>query len=133
MKRLDEEKELKIFCATRLDRAVNQLSTYFEQNESTQDGEALVALATVKQVRDFLCGSLKFKNSHTKHTIHPATIQVCFSSGVRFPVSRRLNAEFGTRAPLYLRMSDQLFVFQWLERQMSNDSKPIEEAEELTE
>ena len=78
MKRLDEEKELKIFCATRLDRAVNQLSTYFEQNESTQDGEALVALATVKQVRDFLCGSLKFKNSHTKHTIHPATIQVCF-------------------------------------------------------
>lgn len=133
MKRLDEEKELKIFCATRLDRAVNQLSTYFEQNESTQDGEALVALATVKQVRDFLCGSLKFKNSHTKHTIHPATIQVCFSSGVRFPVSRRLNAEFVTRAPLYLRMSDQLFVFQWLERQMSNDSKPIEEAEELTE
>ena len=95
MKRLDEEKELKIFCATRLDRAVNQLSTYFEQNESTQDGEALVALATVKQVRDFLCGSLKFKNSHTKHTIHPATIQVCFSSEVRFPGSRCLNAEFG--------------------------------------
>ena len=30
-------------------------------------------------------------------------------------------------------MSNQISVFQWLERQMSNDSKPIEEAEELTE
>ena len=89
MKRLDEEKELKIFCATRLDRAVNQLSTYFEQNESNQDGEALVALATVKQVRDFLCGSLKFKNSHTKHTIHPATIQVHISV-LRYEFDKRM-------------------------------------------
>ena len=54
---------------------LSQLSNHFE-NSTAQNGEALVALATVKQVRDFLCGSLKFKNAALTQTIHPATIQV---------------------------------------------------------
>jgi len=95
-RRLEEEKELKIYCATRLDRAVSQLSNHFESATSQQNGEALVALATVKQVRDFLCGSLKLKNAVLTQTIHPATIQ-------------------------------------WLEKQATADSRPVEEAVEIRE
>ena len=54
------------------------MSNHFESATSQQNGEALVALATVKQVRDFLCGSLKLKNAVLTQTIHPATIQVDF-------------------------------------------------------
>ena len=57
---------------------LSQLSNHFEKATSQQNGEALVALATVKQVRDFLCGSLKLKNAVLTQTIHPATIQVDF-------------------------------------------------------
>ena len=72
-----------------------------------------MALATVKQVRDFLCGSLKLKNAVLTQTIHPATIQVIYC--------------------LTSKKSNLFCEKQWLERQSTADSRPVEEAVEIKE
>jgi len=72
LKKYEEQRQMSLFCAARLDAAVQQLSSL----GSVVDGDTMVSVATVKQVRDFLCGSLKWKDMQ-KHegAIHPATIQ----------------------------------------------------------